>query len=115
MRERDGEFVGDVFQIGLGSRVTDKITGMSGIVTARAEHLYGCARYWVQPESLKDGKPAEGAWLDEHALDVVAVDVHRPYNVVISAPEAVKAVAVADRVTRQPVARAGGFDLPSSH
>ncbi len=53
----------------LGQKVTDNITGFSGIVTARTEFLYGCVRVCVEPEELKDGKPIEAQWFDEQRLD----------------------------------------------
>ena len=55
-------------RIKLGSKVTDSITGMAGIAIARTDWLYGCVRYGVQPEELKDGKPVEAQWFDEAQL-----------------------------------------------
>ena len=55
--------------IKLGDRVKDKVTGFTGIVIARTEWLYGCVRYGIQAEELKDGKPLEAQWLDEKQLD----------------------------------------------
>ena len=59
----------------LGDRVTDSITGFSGIAVARCEYLYGCISIQVQPESLKEenGKPKECAWIDEQRLDKTSV------------------------------------------
>lgn len=42
--------------IELGCKVTDVVSGFTGIVVARYEYLYGCARYCVQPETGKDSK-----------------------------------------------------------
>ena len=55
-------------RIKLGTKVTDSITGMTGIAIARTDWLYGCVRYGVQPEELKDGKPVEAQWFDEAQL-----------------------------------------------
>ena len=56
--------------IKLGDKVKDSISGFEGIVTGRAEYLYGCVRVLVQPESLQDdGKLAEDTWIDEQRLD----------------------------------------------
>lgn len=56
-------------RIKLGARVTDRITGFTGICIARTDWLNGCARYGVQAEELKDGKPIEPEWFDALALD----------------------------------------------
>ena len=42
--------------INLGDKVTDTISGYSGIVVARYEYLNGCVRFQVEPDKLtKDG------------------------------------------------------------
>jgi hypothetical protein len=48
----------------LGAKVTDSITGFSGIATARTEYLDGAAKVCVEAQELVDGKPVE-AWFDE--------------------------------------------------
>jgi hypothetical protein len=53
----------------LGSEVKSTVSGFTGIVTARSEHLNGCNRYWVAPKVGKDGKMPEGCWLDEGELE----------------------------------------------
>jgi hypothetical protein len=53
----------------LGKKVADKVTGLEGIVTGRAEYLYGCTQYCVVPVA-KDGK-ADGSWFDEGRLEVI--------------------------------------------
>ena len=95
------------FQYGLGDRVKDRISGLTGIIVARTQHLYGCVRYWVAPETTKDGKPAEGAWLDEPSLEVLQTEVHMPHNVFL--PD-----VVSQRISVEPEQRNHGFDLPSS-
>jgi hypothetical protein len=59
-----------MFTIKLGAKVTSNITGFSGIVTSRSEHINGCNRYWVQPPLDKDGKMQDGCWVDEAELVV---------------------------------------------
>lgn len=59
------------FKIELGSKVKDRVTGFTGIVAHRSEHLYGCRRYGVQPEKMKDGKPIDALWFDEDALEIL--------------------------------------------
>ena len=52
--------------IKLGDRVKDTISGFEGIVTGKAEYLYGCMQILVQPESLQEnGQPTESRWMDE--------------------------------------------------
>lgn len=97
----------------LGDLAEDRVTGLKGIIIGRAEHLFGCARYWLQPQEVKDGKPAEGQWFDEDALVIVEAkkvkaNVYRRMTV---EPERLPA--------RQPDTmqrNAGGpFDAPASH
>ena len=55
--------------VNLGDRVRDRVSGFTGVVIARTEWLYGCTRFGVQAEELKDGKPIEAEWFDERSLD----------------------------------------------
>lgn len=66
------------WNVNLGDKVRDKITGMTGIVTSRTEHLYGCNHLWVNPQELKDGKPVEGAYFDEDRVEVLERSVIKP-------------------------------------
>ena len=52
----------------LGEKVTDSITGFSGIAVARTEYLYGCVRITVEPTQLSEGKPIEPCHFDEQRL-----------------------------------------------
>jgi hypothetical protein len=61
------------FKIELGSKVKDRISGFVGIVYARTEWMYGCRRYTVQPQELKDGRPVESVAFDEDQLEVLEV------------------------------------------
>ena len=62
--------------IKLGSKVTDKITGVSGIVDARIEYLNGCVQYNVrQRVNKKDGAVPKDVWVDEQQLQVVGKGV----------------------------------------
>ena len=60
------------FTIELGSKVKSDVSGFTGIVTSRSEHLNGCNRYWVTPAVGKDGKLPDGYWFDEKELIVVS-------------------------------------------
>lgn len=59
------------FKIALGTKVKDKVTGLRGVVVARTEWLFGCLRYTVQPQKLKDGSPIAMETFDEDALVVL--------------------------------------------
>lgn len=65
------EEVKGMFKVELGSTVKDKITGYEGLVIGRHEYLYGCRRYSVQSQVLKDGKPVESLSADEDQLEVL--------------------------------------------
>lgn len=58
-------------KIKLGSKVKCKVTGFSGTVTSRAEHLNGCNRYSVQPSVDKDMKLPDCYWIDEVQLEII--------------------------------------------
>ena len=53
-------------EIKLGCRAEDTVTGLKGIVIARAEYLNGCIQYCLKPriDSTKTTYP-EGEWIDE--------------------------------------------------
>jgi hypothetical protein len=59
------------FLIELGTKAKSKVTGFSGVITSRAEHLNGCNRYWIEPPVKKDGSINEGRWMDEVELIVL--------------------------------------------
>lgn len=54
-----------------GATATSKISGFTGIITSRSEHLNGCDRYWIAPRVDKDGKLPDGCWLDDGELEIV--------------------------------------------
>ncbi len=56
--------------IELGQRARDKITGLEGILTGRAQYLYGCDQYCIVP-SAKDGKVNESHWFDEGRIAII--------------------------------------------
>lgn len=58
--------------INLGDKVTDPVTGFTGIAVGRTEWLHGCSRIAVQPKGVdKDGKPIESQTFDEPQLKVL--------------------------------------------
>ncbi len=56
--------------IELGKRVRDKITGFEGILTGKAEYLYGCIQCCIVP-AAKDGKIEDAHWFDEGRIELV--------------------------------------------
>lgn len=57
--------------IRLGSKVRDKVTGITGIAITESRFLTGCLRYSIQPPMDKDGKRPSIESGDEHHLDVL--------------------------------------------
>lgn len=55
----------------LGSRLRDKVDGMTGIATARCLYLNGCVQYCIKPHVDKDGKNVDGMFVDEQQLELV--------------------------------------------
>lgn len=91
------------FKIELGSKVTDKITKVTGIVTGRAEYLTGCRQYGIGREVGDDGKMLETLWMDEDRLDVHDV----PALTLVEEPAAVAPRAATGGPQDHPVERNG--------
>ena len=59
-------------KVKLGDKVKERVTGMEGIVVTHAEWLYGCNRFAVEPEKLKeDGSLHDATWFDEQRVQLV--------------------------------------------
>lgn len=67
------------YRFALGDRVKDSVTGFSGIVTGRADHISGCDTYAVQSEVLKDGMPQDQKWFDDPRLELVQAGVMQSF------------------------------------
>ena len=66
--------------VNLGDKVKDKVSGFTGIATARHEYLNGCVRISVDSDKLgKEGAKIEGYVFDEPQLDIV-----KPAKVVVA-------------------------------
>lgn len=59
------------FELEMGRRVKSEVTGFTGTIISRSECLYGCNRYYVQPQASAEGALIEGAWIDEMELEYV--------------------------------------------
>lgn len=57
--------------IKLGTKVIDRLTGLSGTATARCEYLFGSPRVEVEFGPTKDGK-TDSQWVDESRLEVAS-------------------------------------------
>lgn len=53
----------------LGTRVRDRITGFSGVVTGFVQYISGCNQALVSPGVDKDGKLMETNWFDIQRLE----------------------------------------------
>lgn len=56
----------------LGMKVTDRISGISGVVTSLCFDLYGCIQGSIHPGADKDGKAKDVCWYDVSRLEVVS-------------------------------------------
>lgn len=83
--------------IGLGDRVKDSVTGLTGIVTCITHWLHGCIRIGVQPEETKDGKPVEAVYFDQTQVVLVKRGVH-----------AAQVLEVAEKQPAAPLRRSAG-------
>ncbi len=54
-----------------GDRVKDRVSGFTGTVCIRSEHLNGCKQYGVFPGVDKDGKMGDAAYIDGEQLELV--------------------------------------------
>ena len=69
----------------LGHKAKDRITGLTGVITAQAEFLHAPIRYEITPDKLDKGKVMEHLWLDHPRIEVgkKAVDAVKPNPVVM--------------------------------
>lgn len=70
--------------IELGQKACDKITGFEGILTGRAQYLFGCDQYCIAPPA-KDGKINDSQWFDEGRIAVIGASV-KPEDVQVDKP-----------------------------
>jgi len=56
--------------IKLGDKVICKLTGFSGVVISKTEHLYGATDIGVEQEHLKDGMPTPTVWFTENRVEL---------------------------------------------
>jgi hypothetical protein len=61
--------------IELGKKGKDKITGFEGIITGRAQYLYGCDQYGITPAVDKEGKTKDTQWFDEGRIEIIGMGI----------------------------------------
>ena len=61
--------------IELGVRAKDRVTAFEGIITGRAQYIYGCDQYVLVPPVDKNGKIVDGQWFDEGRIIVLGAGV----------------------------------------
>lgn len=60
----------------LGKTYKDKITGMQGVCTGRAEYISGCDQLLLQPVDKKaDGDIRESRWFDVQRCEPVKAEL----------------------------------------
>lgn len=55
--------------IELGTEARDKVSGLRGLVTARAEYLFAGPQVLLVPRETNNGAPLGGTWLDESRVE----------------------------------------------
>jgi hypothetical protein len=55
-----------------GEKVKERNAGLVGVIVAVVKWQNGCVRYVIQPQVVKDGKPAEQVHCDEP--DLISLD-----------------------------------------
>lgn len=66
-----------LFKYKLGLKVKDKVTGFTGIITARTQYLTGCNGYGITPPVDKDGKTGEWQHFDEGRLEIIDEGINK--------------------------------------
>ncbi len=59
------------FKFDNGVKAESRITGLTGTIVSRANHINGCDRYHLQPRLNKDGDVPDGYWFDEQELIIL--------------------------------------------
>lgn len=60
-----------MFKHKLGLSAETRTTGLKGILMSRAQWLFGCNRYHIQPKVDKDNKVPNGWWVDEDDIKIL--------------------------------------------
>jgi uncharacterized protein YbcC (UPF0753/DUF2309 family) len=57
-----------------GNKVTEKVTGFTGIITGTCYYLTGCNQYLVTAKAKDEYSEAKAQWYDEGRLELVIED-----------------------------------------
>jgi len=55
----------------MGAKVKDTLSGFTGVVIARSEHMTGCNQVFVLPESDKANEMKDGNWIDIERIELI--------------------------------------------
>lgn len=58
--------------VAMGDKVKDTLTGFTGVVIARVEHMTGCNQLFVLPKSDKENEIKNGCWFDIERIEKIA-------------------------------------------
>lgn len=58
-----------------GKKGRDKVTGFTGVITARCDYMYGCSQYCLTPGVDKDGKLKDNGWFDSGRIEVLEEEI----------------------------------------
>jgi hypothetical protein len=54
----------------LGRRATDRVSGLTGVITSVSFDVAGCIQYAISPPANKDGKRESSYWVDIKHVDL---------------------------------------------
>ena len=55
----------------LGQKVRDKMTGFTGIATAKIEFLNGCVQIQIKPKAVKKDEMPDGVFVDVEQIEIL--------------------------------------------
>jgi len=70
--DRKGTTDNDPFcGIAMGDKVKDTLSGFTGVVLARSEHMTGCNQIFILPKSDKENEIKDGCWFDIERIEKI--------------------------------------------
>ena len=57
--------------IAMGDKVKDTLSGFTGVVLARCEHITGCNQIFILPKSDKENEIKDGIWFDIERIEKI--------------------------------------------
>lgn len=74
-----------MFKHELGKEAKDVITGISGILIGRCEHMFGCNTYGIAPKAAEGQKRPDTEWFDEGRIEIIGTGIS-PESVQVDKP-----------------------------